>query len=152
MQKKLVALFGPEILSKGQIYRKVLGPKVFANKKTLSRFNRIVHPPLLTLLEREVFKARKKKCKAIVIDAALLAEWKNHTKLDFLLMVHTPKKIQLKRLLAKGYSRPQALRRIGSQMAYRSRRRVSDAVLINSRSVKQLERKAKIIWGKVFLS
>jgi len=147
-----VSLFGSDILSNGKIDRKVLGPKVFANKRALYRFNRIVHPPLLALLKEEIARARKKKCKAVVIDAALLAEWKNHTKLDFLLMVHTPKKIQLKRLLAKGLSRPQALRRIGSQMPYRSRRRVSDAVLLNNRSVKQLERKAKIIWGKIIPS
>jgi len=149
VQKKLVGLFGTDILSKGQINRKVLGPKVFANKKTLSRFNRIVHPPLLALLKKEVAQARKRKCKAIVIDAALLAEWRIPIKLDFLLMVHASKKIQLKRLLAKGLSRPQALRRIASQMPYRQRRRVSDEVLVNSESMAELRWKAKSIWKRI---
>ena len=152
VQKKLVGIFGPEIISKGKIDRKVLGPKVFANKGTLGRFNRTVHPPLLELLKKEVAQARKKKCEAIVIDAALLAEWKIPVKLDYLIMVHVPKKVQLKRLMAKGLSRVQAVRRIRSQMSYRQRRRVADGVLVNSGSVKHLGKNAKIIWGKVIPS
>ncbi len=148
VQKKLAALFGADVLSKGEINRKVLGPRVFANKKTLARFNRIVHPPLLALLKKEAARTRKKKCKAIVIDAALLAEWRIPVKLDFLLMVHAPKKIQLKRLLAKGFSRAQALRRISSQMPYKQRRRVSDGVLVNDGSVADLEKNARRIWEK----
>jgi len=142
-------MFGPEITSKGKIDRKVLGPKVFANKGTLGRFNRIVHPPLLALLKGEVVQTHKKKCKAIVIDAALLAEWKIPVKLDFLLMVHAPKKVQLKRQMNKGLTRAQALRRIRSQMSYRQRRKVSDGVLVNSGSVMELRRKAKSVWHKV---
>ena len=160
VQKKLVRMFGPEIISKGRIDRKVLGPKVFANKRMLARFNHIVHPPLLTLLKKEVAQARKKKCKAIVIDAALLAEWKipparaglgdrPGVKLDFLLMVHASKKVQLKRLMAKGLFRAQALRRIRSQMPFRKRRRVSDGVLVNRGSLAELRSKAKLNWQKV---
>ncbi len=144
-----MALFDSEIFSKGQINRKILGPKVFASKKTLARFNRIVHPPLLALLKEEVARSRKKKCKAIVIDAALLAEWRIPVKLDFLLMVHAPKKVQLKRLMAKGLSRPQALRRIASQMPYHHRRWVSDGVLVNNGSVTELKKRAGIVWKRI---
>ena len=149
VQKKLISLFGPEILSKGHINRKVLGPKVFANKKTLARFNRIVHPPLLALLKKEVAKARKNKCKAIVIDAALLAEWRIPVKLDFLLMIHAPKKVQMKRLMDKGLSRAQALRRIASQMPYDKRRKVSDGVLVNSGTLLILKKKSCSLWEKI---
>ncbi|MCI0405019.1 MAG: dephospho-CoA kinase [candidate division Zixibacteria bacterium] len=149
VQKKLVLMFGSEIVSKGKIDRKVLGPKVFANKRALAHFNRIVHPPLLALLKKEVAKARKKKCKAIVIDAALLAEWRIPVKLDFLLMVHAPKKVQLKRLMAKGLSRAQALRRISSQMPYEKRRKVSDAVLVNSSGLLVLRKKSRSFWEKM---
>lgn len=148
VQKKLVLMFGPEIISKGKIDRKVLGPKVFVSKSTLSRFNRIVHPPLLKLLKKEVAQARKKRCKAIVIDAALLAEWKIPVKMDFLLMVHAPKKVQVKRLMAKGLTREQAIRRIRSQMPYQQRRRVSDGVIVNDGSIKELRGKAKIVWQR----
>jgi len=149
VQRKLAALFGREIISKGQINRKVLGPKVFANKKTLSRFNRIVHPPLIVLLKKEALKARRKKCKVIVIDAALLAEWKIPVKIDFLLMVHSPRKVQLQRLMAKGFSRQDALRRMSSQMPYDQRRKVSDAVLLNNRTLSQLRQKSQAAWGKL---
>jgi len=149
VQRKLVALFGQEVISKGQINRPILGPKVFADKKTLLRFNRIVHPPLIALLKKEVQKTRWKKCKAIVIDAALLAEWKIPMKIDFLLMVHSPKEIQLKRLMAKSLSRNEALRRVVSQMPYRRRRRLSDAVLFNNGSIPQLHQKSRTIWKKI---
>ena len=143
-------MFGPEIISKGKIDRKVLGPMVFANKGTLGRFNRVVHPPLLALLKKEVAKVRKKNCEAIVIDAALLAEWKIPVKLDFLLMVHAPKKIQLHRLMAKGLSpRAQVIQRVRSQMPYRQRRRVADGVLVNDGSLAELRSKAKLIWREV---
>ena len=149
VQKKLVGIFGLEIISKGKIDRKVLGPKVFVNKKTLIRFNRIVHPPLLRFLKKEVAKARRKNCEAIVIDAALLAEWKIPVKMDSLLMVHAPKKIQLHRLMAKGLSRAQVIQRVRSQMPYRQRRRVSDEVLVNDGSLAELRSKAKLIWREV---
>jgi dephospho-CoA kinase len=146
IQKKLVALFGPEIISKGKINHEILGPKVFADKKTLLSFNRIVHPPLIAILKKEVQKARRKNCRAIVIDAALLAEWKIPVKLDLLLMVHSPKELQLKRLVAKGLGRKEALRRIASQMPYSQRRRLSDAVLFNSGTLAHLRQKSRVFW------
>jgi dephospho-CoA kinase len=149
VQRKLVGLFGFEIFSKGKINRSVLGPKVFADRKTLLRFNRVVHPPLISLLKKEVARTRKKKVPAIVIDAALLAEWKIPVKLDLLLMVHAPRKIQLRRLMAKGLSRPQALRRISSQLSYKKRRRVSDAVLLNDGNLSRLEKRARHVWIKI---
>lgn len=162
VQKKLAALFGPEILSKGKINRKILGPKVFADKKTLLRFNGIVHPPLIALLKKEVARARKKKVPAVVIDAALLAEWKipparaelgtrPGVKIDFLLMVHTPRKVQLQRLMARGLSRKDAWRRISSQMSCLQREKISDKVLINDGNFKQLKKKAKVFWKKMVL-
>jgi dephospho-CoA kinase len=149
VQRKLAALFGSDIISKGKINRKVLGPKVFADKKTLLRFNRMVHPSLISLLKKEVTRARKKRVLAVVIDAALLAEWKIPVRVDFLLMVHSSSKIQRKRLMARGLSRSDAQRRIASQMPYRRRRKFADAVLFNNGNMDDLRKKAAMAWEKI---
>ena len=72
--------FGREVVGDdGKINRKVLGPKVFTDKKELKKLNSIVWPEINRLAMLEVDKAVRMKKSAelpvvCVLDAAVLIE------------------------------------------------------------------------------
>ena len=77
---KIVDHFGREVVSNdGNINRKILGPKVFTDRRELEKLNSIVWPEISRLALLEVDKAIQLKESAklpvvCVLDAAVLVE------------------------------------------------------------------------------
>ncbi|MBU0615586.1 MAG: dephospho-CoA kinase [Nanoarchaeota archaeon] len=97
---ELAQAFGKEILVKGKVSRRRLGRIVFSNSIKLKKLNSIVHPQLIL----EVKQKAKDNC---VIDAALLCQLGLDKLCDKTILVKANKKIQIERLLNKGYSKTQ---------------------------------------------
>ncbi|KAK3595443.1 hypothetical protein CHS0354_003437 [Potamilus streckersoni] len=77
---KLVAEFGQEILREdGEINRKALGAKVFADKSLLEKLNSIVWPEIGRLAAEKIQQFQKEGKSVVVLEAALLLEagWDN---------------------------------------------------------------------------
>ena len=150
--KKLVKIFGKEILnSKGKLNRKTLGAIAFANEKNKQELNRIVHPYLLRELKHEITKFRKTRNKkqVLLVDAALIVEWKLYKNLDKLILVISPEGKRLARLRKLGFSKKEASDRIKRQVTDSRRRRYSDFIISNNGSLKQLKDKAQVLWREV---
>src|SRR4030067_1857647 len=147
--KKLVKIFGKEILnSKAKVNRKTLGAIAFPNEKNKDKLNRIVHPYLLRELKHEITKFRKTRNKkqVLLVDAALIVEWKLYKNLDKLILVISPEGKRLARLRKLGFSKKEASDRIKRQVTDSRRRRYSDFVISNNGSLKQLKDKAQVVW------
>ncbi|EQB63294.1 MAG: hypothetical protein RBG1_1C00001G0873 [candidate division Zixibacteria bacterium RBG-1] len=150
--KKLVQTFAKEILnSKGKLNRKKLGAIAFASEKNKQKLNQIVHPYLLRELRHRITKFRKarKSRKILVVDAALIVEWKLYKELDKLILVTSPAEKRLQRLKNLGFSQKEAQDRIGRQVTDSRRRRYSDFIISNDGSLKQLKDKAQVLWREV---
>ena len=80
IKDKVIKKFGKRILTKAEIDRRKLKDIVFYDKKQLIALNRIVHPEIVKEINRRIKKSRNKK---IVVDAALIVEFKfrNYDKL-----------------------------------------------------------------------
>jgi dephospho-CoA kinase len=147
--KRLVKAFGKKILSKtGRLRRRSLGEIAFASEEEKRKLNNIVHPVLLKELENQA-RAVSRKYDMVVIDAALLIDWKWDRKVDYTILVHAPDKIKLDRLIKMGYSKAEAGNRIRSQLKYRELRKRSDFVVLNNKSLDSLELKVKKIVMKL---
>ena len=147
--KKLVQAFGKGILnSKDKLNRKKLGEIAFASEKNKEKLNRIVHPYLLKELEREITKFRKTQNprKILVVDAALIVEWKLYKKLDKLILVTSPKEKRLARLRKLGFSKIEASDRIKRQLTDSQRKTYADLVISNDGTLKELKNKALAVW------
>lgn len=149
--KKLVKNFGKEILnSNGKLNRKKLGEIAFANEMNKQKLNKIVHPELLRELKRRITKFRKTRNprKILIVDAALIVEWKLYKNLDKLILVTSTKQKRLARLKHLGLSKKIAQDRIERQVTDSKRRRYTDFVITNNSSLKQLKIKAQALWHK----
>lgn len=150
--KKLVQAFGKRILnSKGRLNRRKLGEIAFASEKNKEKLNRIVHPYLLRELELGITKFRKARNprKILVVDAALIVEWKLYKKLDKLILVTSPEEKRIQRLKSLKFSETEALNRIKRQLTDSQRKKHSDFVISNHGSLKELKKKALAVWKRV---
>ena len=147
--KKLVQTFGKGILnSKSRLNRRKLGELAFASEKNKEKLNRIVHPYLLKELKHEITKFRKarKKREILVVDAALIVEWKLYKNLDKLILVTSPKEKRVQRLKSLKFSETETLNRIKRQLTDKQRKKYSDLVISNHGSLKGLKNKALAVW------
>ncbi len=120
--------FGPEILhADGQVDRAKLGAIVFADADKLLRLNAIVHPRVLTELERQFSEfAAANPAGVAVVEAALLVEAGYVKHLDRLVVAWCKPGQQMERLLVRGLSREQIEQRIAAQMPLEEKRRCAD--------------------------
>jgi len=144
--KSLVKVFGVKVLERGgRVNRKKLGGIVFSNPKALKSLTKITHPEIRSRIKGLISKAVARKRKLIVINAAVLSEMKLVPLMDKVIVVLSSRGKRLKRLIAKGRTRGDALARIKSQKSDSSYRRIADVVIINNGSKKDLEKEiAKI--------
>jgi dephospho-CoA kinase len=116
--EEVVREFGPEILNADKrISRAALAKIVFADSAKLQRLNAIVHPRVEVRLLEEFEKLQRHASSGpAFVEAALIIEAGLDKKLDGVVVVWCQPEQQLERLLARGLSEEEALRRINSQM------------------------------------
>ncbi|MBI5868818.1 MAG: dephospho-CoA kinase [candidate division Zixibacteria bacterium] len=151
LRGKLVKGFGRDIIRGGRIVRARLAEKAFSSRQSTARLNRLVHPYLLRELNRQISRARRVPgCQAVIVDAALLAEWgRRRVRWDTLVGVWAPLTVRRRRLRKRGWDDRQINGRIRAQMSWRARRQMADYVVKNDGSLAALERRARFCWGKI---
>ncbi|MEO0292877.1 MAG: dephospho-CoA kinase [candidate division WOR-3 bacterium] len=144
--EKIKSKFEGVTTEDGKINREKLASIVFKDKKKLQELNKIVHPELLRRLKEAIEKERNK---IIVVDAALIFEWKIKDWFDFIILVISTTKNKYKRLLAQGIEKGIIKGRLNSQLESRFLTKLSDFVIENNGTLKELEKKAREVWNKI---
>jgi dephospho-CoA kinase len=154
LRRELARAFGSDILGRTGIKRSLLARRAFANAEATARLNQIIHPHLLKELNKRIQKARKSaKHRAVVIDAALLAEWgPQQVYWDCLIGVWAPLALRRQRLRQRGWPDDEITRRARSQMPWTKRRAMVDIVVKNDGDLTQLERRTRLCWEKILSS
>ena len=144
--KEIVKLFGRDILDKrGRIDRGKLGDIVFSDAALLKKLGKIVHPPVITYIERAIRRAGPKD--TVVIDAPLLIEAHLDKLVDKLVVVKCSKRRQVERCQKKFcMRRPEILRRIKSQMPLKRKMEMADLVIENSRTRSRTRKQVRKAW------
>lgn len=138
--KALVRKFGRQIVTKtGRLNRVKLGAIAFSDDEKTQSLNEIVHPWLLRQLRAKIVQARKsKKSKTLVVDAALIYNWRLEQELDYVVVVESTYKNQSARLKNRGLTENEIRDRIRRQIPKYIQRRRADFVLINNGTQKEL--------------
>jgi len=145
--KQVVAAFGKQILNPdGSVDRRELGKIVFADRKALSRLNRIMHPRIYRVVKAKLEQYKKQGVKAVVIDAPLLIEASWATMVDAVWVVTATEASVIKRLEKTGLSRDETMLRIRSQLTESERARVANVVIYNDYSPDELKQKVNKLW------
>ena len=148
---EVIQEFGPSITdSFSRIDRSKLGAVVFAERTKLDRLNAIVHPRVaeVILSQFEVWR-RSGVRDAVFVEAALLVESGIHKKLDGLVVVWCRPEQQLERLLARGLSKTEALRRIDAQLPVEEKLRLATEKIDCSGSLEETRRQVEALAGKL---
>ena len=141
--QKLARAFGPQILTPaGNLRRKKTAEIAFSTEKNRNLLNSLVHPYLLRELRQQVriYLAHKK---VVVIDAALLLDWKLDNLVDVTLVIGCSQDKRLARLIKRGLSKSDALARMKSQLPFRDYQKGADRIILNSSTKAAFKRKVQ---------
>ena len=148
--RKIVDTFGDNILKRNkEIDRAKLADVVFADRKSLGRLNRIIHPQVIRIIKRSI---KNKSRRIIILDAPLLIEAGLLYLTDRLVVVKSDRKRQVERLLKKTpLSKCQVLKRIKAQLPLWQKIRLADFVIDNSGKLTMTKKQAREIWAELLL-
>ncbi|MDO8626831.1 MAG: dephospho-CoA kinase [Candidatus Diapherotrites archaeon] len=111
-----------------------LAEKVFSSPADLKKLNSIIHPKVFAEL-KETISNHRKSGKILVVEIPLLYETKSANLFDFVLVVDCSRKNQLERLLKRGFSKKDALKRIRAQLPLQEKLKKADLVIDNNGSI-----------------
>ncbi|MBD3298622.1 MAG: dephospho-CoA kinase [candidate division Zixibacteria bacterium] len=151
VRRRLARAFGSDILNGDQVRRDILADRAFASNDSILALNSIVHPPLIRELNKQVARlCRSGAHPAVVIDAALLAEWGvGRIHWDALVAVWAPQRLRMKWMRKRGWSDREIRARIRRQMPWTERRKLADFIVKNDSSLSVLKRRARHCWEKI---
>ncbi len=149
--KALVAKFGLQILSKtGRLDRSRLGAMAFASDSSTQSLNKIVHPWLLRRMRAEIARVRRsQKSKILVVDAALIYNWRLEQELDYVVVVESTYRNQSARLKKRGLTETEIRNRSRRQIPKYIQRRDADFVLLNNGSKEELVARSRRLYGRI---
>jgi len=141
--------FGPGVLHPdGQLDRQALADIVFADKSKLALLNEITHPAIFARIADRL-EAHHGQDVVVVLDAALLIEAGLAEGVDVVVVVHSPREIQVERLAAKGVGASDARNRIAAQLEPEKRLARADIVIDNGGSLEDLGRQVDKLWEEL---
>ena len=136
---EIASTFGDEYVDSGIVDRKKLGSLVFTNKEKRLELEAIVHPKIRASILEQASKQEKLK-KPYFIDIPLFFEREGAYNIDKVLVVYTPKEIQLERLIKReGLSEQEAMQRINAQLPIDSKKAKATYIIDNSKDLAHLQ-------------
>ena len=151
---EVVKEFGSSIVdASGRVDRTKLGAIVFADQAKLDRLNAIVHPRVAEVVFSQFEAWRRSGVPdAAFVEAALLIESGFHKKLDGLVVAWCTPEQQLERLLARGLSETEALRRMAAQLPVEEKLRLASEKIDCSGTREETRRQVEALATKLRFS
>lgn len=148
----LQARWGDGILdAAGQISRRAVAKIVFAagNQEEKQFLEQVTHPRIEAKLQQElaVAKSDPHPPPMVVIDAALLFEAGWDKLCDKILFVDAPRDLRLERAVTRGWSAEQFAAREAAQMPVEEKRRRSDLLIRNVRTLENIRHVVRLTWN-----
>src|SRR5437764_1360572 len=149
--RDIVKRWGKDVLSAdGSLDREALRQIVFADQLELDALNRIVHPGIMRLRDREIARAKERGDDIVVCVIPLLFENDLVDEFEAIVLVDAPRPIRLERLVAaRGLEETDAMKMIAAQMPAELKRARADYVIENDGSLEDLERDVDALWSSL---
>jgi len=149
--KDIIKRWGKDVLKNdGSLDRAALRQIVFADQSELDALNRIVHPGVTRLRDREIAQARERGDPIVICVIPLLFERNIVDEFDAIVLVDAPRPLRLERMVAtRGMEATDAMNMIASQMPAELKRARADYVIENNGSLQDLERDVDALWSSL---
>jgi len=137
--QQISKIFGEGIVQKGIVNRRALGAIVFSNNQKRKTLEQLLHPLIYKRIETLSKKLDTREV-PYLIDIPLFFET-NRYPIEKSLVVYTPLKIQLKRLMQRDNAQKEdAQKRIDTQISIEKKVKRASYVIDNSGTLAELER------------
>lgn len=149
--RDIVKRWGSDVLKQdGSLDRQALRQIVFADQSELDALNRIVHPGVTRLRDREIALAKERGDPIVVCVIPLLFERNLVEEFDAIVLVDAPRPVRLERLVtSRGLEETDAMNMIAAQMPAELKRARADYVIENNQSLHDLERDVDALWSSL---
>lgn len=149
--QEIIEHFGAGVLNPdGTINRRELGRLVFDDPQKLKKLNQIVHPRVFALDREETEEIRQQDPRAIIVkEIPLLLEAGAARGVDRVVVVYASPQAQLQRLLSRGLTEEEALKRIKAQAPLDQKVRLADYVITNEGSLEETRRQVEEVYAKL---
>ncbi len=130
--EEIAARFGPGVLDeKGHLDRGKLGTIVFSDAVARSALNDIVHPQVKKLYDEALAMAELERPNTVIVYVVpLLAEARQVSEFDSVIVVHAPAEMRVQRLMEyRGMSSAEARERVDAQVSDEERLSLAHVVL-----------------------
>ena len=141
------ATFGDDVFEGEELNRQKLARLVFFDSSALERLNAVTHPFIFLEMRRRVDQYRDRP--ALVLDVPLLFETGIDKCCNEIWCAFAPRNEQLARLIQRGVTREEAIRRIDSQMPATEKARLSDHVINTTGTKEESAAQAIALWQDV---
>jgi dephospho-CoA kinase len=141
---EVVATFGQEIISNGDIDRKALAAIIFNNPELKRKLESIIHPRVQQLFAQAV--AQSDPGVPMIYEIPLLVETNAASKFDYVITVEADEELRISRLLARGMFISDIKARLANQVPSSARTEIADAVITNDGDDDQLLRQVENLW------
>ncbi len=147
----IVAAFGAAALTPtGELDRKRLAARIFADPAARRRLERITHPRIAEETARRVAELGERGVPVAIYEASLLVEGGMHTGLDGLIVVAAPEDVQRRRMQERdGFSPEEATRRLAAQAPLRDKIAVADYVVDGSTDLETTRAQVAAAWQDI---
>jgi dephospho-CoA kinase len=147
--EQVVAEFGDEILTSGEIDRAKLAAQVFNDETKRKNLESIIHPLVRKAAEE---LSKNLPSDAIVVnEIPLLFETNGASRFDFIISVSVQEEIRIARLKQRGMKEYEIAQRVAAQATDAQRASISDVVIENNGSLDDLTAHVNEIWTKYLL-
>lgn len=129
IKKGLISMFGEKIYAGGNLDKKILADRLFADEECRAKVNAIIHPVVFADFNKW---REEQKCSTLFLESAILFESHFDKFADEIWCVTAPVEIRIERVIRRnGVSRGQVLERMASQLPEEAVRSKSTHEIIN---------------------
>jgi len=140
----VIAEFGPAVVgADGEVDRRALAGRAFADPATLARLNALTHGPVMAEVGRRLAVLREAGQMVAVVEAALIVEGGLDRALDGLIVVTAPEEARVRRVAARdGVAEAEVRARCAAQASDEDRAARATLVVRNDGSLDDLRGRA----------
>ena len=145
----VLAAFGDDILTDGEINRAKLAEIVFKDAAARATLESIIHPLVRDAAEKTV---RNLPSDAVVINQIpLLVETDGAKRFDFVITVSADEDVRRRRLIERGMKDYEITKRLAAQVDEAAREAIAHFVIRNNSSIEELRQAIQVLWRNELL-